>query len=68
MKIEELRDIGKEIDRKVEKEIERVVVEQDKINQVICSENIMGKWFWTNSATKGGNLVSWDRQIVNTLP
>lgn len=49
-------------------ELQKIVTEQDKINQVICSENIMGKWFWSNSVTKGGNLVLWDRQVVNTLP
>ena len=52
----------------MESEMGKFVIEQEKINQVLCSENIMAKWFWCSGGLKGGNLVAWDRQIVNTFP
>jgi hypothetical protein len=48
--------------------LKKIVDDQDKINQVICAENIMAKWFWGQSGLKGGNLIAWDKMIVNTLP
>lgn len=39
-----------------------------KVNEVLCSETIVAKWFWSSGKLKGGNLVTWDKQIVNTLP
>lgn len=35
---------------------------------MVCSENILAKWFWTQGELKGGNLIGWDKQIINTLP
>ena len=68
VKVDELKELGKCIDAKMEMQVRGIVEEQDKINQVICAENIMAKWFWDSAALKGGNLVSWDKQVVNTLP
>ena len=48
--------------------MKKVVDEQLKVNEVLCSETIVAKWFWSNGSFKGGNLVTWDKQVVNTLP
>lgn len=29
---------------------------------------MLTRWAWTSGTLKGGNLVSWDRELVNTLP
>ena len=65
---EELTHIAKQIDKKISAEMKKVVDEQLKVNEVLCSETIVAKWFWSNGSFKGGNLVTWDKQVVNTLP
>ena len=48
--------------------MKKIVDEQLKVNEVLCSETIVAKWFWSSGQFKGGNLVTWDKQVVNTLP
>lgn len=65
--VEEMAEIAKQINRKIESDIGKTVAEQHKINEAICSENVLAKWF-CSSELRSGNLVVWDRQVANTLP
>lgn len=38
------------------------------LNESLCQENIVGRWGWRSGLLKGGLQVSWDYQIINTLP
>lgn len=35
---------------------------------MLCTENIVARWVWISGELKGGNLVAWDKEVVNTLP
>jgi len=39
------------------------------INDTLCNENCIGRWFCKNGINKNNNyIISWDNQMVNTSP
>lgn len=52
----------------LKKEFDQFASQQKVVNEVLCSQNVLTRWAWTSGTLKGGNLVSWDRELVNTLP
>lgn len=64
----QLHELASGLDAKLQNECKKIVEEQEKINSLLCSENIIAKWVWNSGTLKGGNLVAWDRLTVNTLP
>jgi hypothetical protein len=41
---------------------------QALINDTLCNENCIGRWFWKRGKVKNGKVVPWEVQGVNTAP
>lgn len=62
-------ELTKKLEECAEKEkFQRFASNQATINETLCSENILARWVWNSHPLKNGNLVPWERQIINTLP
>ena len=40
---------------------------QAAINELLCKENICGKWTWKSGKLKNGYSVPWEEQITNSM-
>lgn len=49
------------------KELDVILKEQALINELLCSENIVGRWRWRSGALAEKALVPWEEQAINTL-
>ena len=63
----QLAEIKKEIDNN-RIEFSKTIDNQTLINEILCEENKLGKWGWTNGKLKNNNKIIWDIQLVNTFP
>ena len=63
----QLAEIKKEIDNN-RIEFSKTIDNQALINEILCEENKLGKWGWTNGKLKNNNKIIWDIQLVNTFP
>ena len=39
---------------------------QSIINDTLCSENCVGRWYWKTGNLKKGYMIPWESQIINT--
>ena len=58
----------KKMETNLKQEVNKFVTEQQSINEVICAETVIARWIWISGELKGGNLINWDKEIINTLP
>ena len=49
------------------KELDVILKEQALINELLCSENIVGRWKWRSGTLLEKTLVPWEDQAINTL-
>lgn len=42
--------------------------EQHSLNEVLCAENCVARWFWKNGRLSSNSLIFWDLESVNTCP
>ena len=63
----QLAEIKKEIDNN-RIEFSKTIDNQALINEILCEENKLGKWGWSNGKLKNNNKIIWDIQLVNTFP
>jgi hypothetical protein len=38
------------------------------INDALCSENCIARWYWKSGQVKNGYAIPWEIQTVNTAP
>lgn len=38
------------------------------INDALCSENCLARWYWKSGQVKNGFAIPWEIQTVNTAP
>jgi hypothetical protein len=48
-------------------ELNHFVNEQGLINELLCMENIVGRWKWKSGGLVQKVLVPWEVQAINTL-
>jgi hypothetical protein len=58
----ELEDSGRADDLK------KALTEQAVINDMVCSQLVLGRWVWKSQKLKGGNGIPWNVQVINTNP
>jgi hypothetical protein len=64
-----VNELNKKVELSTDKELfAKFALDQTTINETLCSENILGRWVWNGQSLKNGNLIPWERQIINTLP
>jgi len=63
-------DINKKLNEKVNNiDFTSALDNQAIINDTLCNENCIGRWFCKNGINKNNNyIISWDNQMVNTSP
>ena len=63
-------DINKKLNEKVNNiDFTSALDNQAIINDTLCNENCIGRWFCKNGINKNNNyIISWDSQMVNTSP
>ena len=63
-------DINKKLNEKVNNiDFTSALDNQAIINDALCNENCIGRWFCKNGINKNNNyIISWDSQMVNTSP
>ena len=62
-------ELTKKLEGCTDKEkFQRFAQDQSTINETLCSENILARWVWNGQSLRNGNLVPWERQVINTLP
>ena len=49
-------------------EFQSAMNNQNAINDILCKENIVGKWLWNTGTVKKGYIVPWERESINTSP
>lgn len=49
------------------KELDLILKEQALINELLCSENIVGRWKWRTGNLREKTYVPWEEQSINTL-
>ena len=62
-----LEEIKKEIENN-RTEFSKTLDNQALINETLCEENKLGKWYWTLEKSKNNNRIIFDNQIMNTFP
>jgi len=56
-----LSDFHEEIDTRVSmREYKESLIEQNTINEAICSENCVARWLWKSGELSGGYAVPWE--------
>ena len=50
------------------KEFSNTLDNQALINETLCEENKLGKWYWTMGKLKNNYNIIWDNQVINTFP
>ena len=64
-----LSAIHDELDTKLTvDEFQTAMNNQHAINDILCKENIVGKWLWSTGTVKKGYIVPWETESVNTSP
>lgn len=63
-------DINKKLNEKVNNiDFTSALDNQAIINDTLCNENCIGRWFCKNGINKNNSyIISWDNQMVNTSP
>ena len=60
--------IREELDIKAnEEELSTSLIQQKRINSILCGLNIIGKWKWT-SGNLNNSWIKWEQQVANTAP
>ena len=60
--------IREELDIKAnEEELNTSLIQQKRINSILCGLNIIGKWKWT-SGNLNNSWAKWEQQVANTAP
>jgi hypothetical protein len=49
-------------------EINNALNDQAMLNETLCTENTVARWFWKCGELKNGFAVPWDVQGINTAP
>lgn len=49
-------------------EFQTAMNNQNAINDILCKENIVGKWLWNSGTVKKGYIVPWETEHINTSP
>eukprot|EP01028_Stygiella_incarcerata_P004443 TRINITY_DN1974_c0_g2_i1.p1 TRINITY_DN1974_c0_g2~~TRINITY_DN1974_c0_g2_i1.p1 ORF type:complete len:734 (-),score=237.83 TRINITY_DN1974_c0_g2_i1:63-2264(-) len=49
-------------------DLKKALTEQAVINDMVCSQLVLGRWVWKSQKLKGGNGVPWNVQVINTNP
>ena len=62
-------DINKKINEKVSNsDFTTAIDNQAIINDTLCNENCIGRWFWKGGENKTNYAIPWESQSVNTSP
>ena len=64
-----LLEIHNELDKKSSNEdFTNAMDNQAIINDTLCNENCLGRWFWKSGKLKNGYAIPWEIQSINTSP
>ena len=64
-----LIEIHNELDKKSSNEdFTNAMDNQAIINDTLCNENCLGRWFWKSGKLKNGYAIPWEIQSINTSP
>ena len=62
-------DINKKLNDKVNSiDFTTAIDNQAIINDTLCNENCIGRWFWNGGDNKINYAIPWDNQSINTSP
>ena len=62
-------DINKKLNEKVNiTDFTTSIDNQAIINDTLCNENCVGRWFWQSGNVKNNYIIPWENQSVNTSP
>ena len=62
-------DINKKLNEKVNiMDFTTSIDNQAIINDALCNENCIGRWFWQSGNIKNNYIIPWESQSVNTSP
>ena len=62
-------DINKKLNEKVNiTDFTTSLDNQAIINDTLCNENCVGRWFWQSGNVKNNYIIPWENQSVNTSP
>ena len=62
-------DINKKLNDKVNSiDFTTAINNQAIINDTLCNENCIGRWFWNGGDNKINYAIPWDNQSINTSP
>lgn len=62
-------DINKKLNEKVNIiDFTTSIDNQAIINDTLCNENCIGRWFWQTGNIKNNYIIPWENQSVNTSP
>ena len=62
-------DINKKLNDKVNSiDFTTAIDNQAIINDTLCNENYIGRWFWNGGDNKINYAIPWDNQSINTSP
>ena len=64
-----IKSIQKDISSKVNSnDFSNAMDNQAIINDTLCNENNLGRWFWKSGKVKNNLGVPWEIQVINTSP
>ena len=46
----------------------KIIEKNFLINETLCEENKLGKWYWNMGKLKNNYNIIWDNQVINTFP
>ncbi|GIQ91858.1 hypothetical protein KIPB_015297, partial [Kipferlia bialata] len=49
-------------------EVRDALARQASINDVLSTENAVGRWLWKSGKLKGGGQVPWNAEVANSAP
>lgn len=70
--IKEIKKLSEELENSINQKVNKenyakMLSNQAAINDLLCKENVCGKWTWKSGKLKNGYSIPWEEQITNSM-